>query len=80
MFKIQTADMERVVLSIKYCDELRSLPETQLSLRIAMSERHLGQYTTVDTILESHLQNEVCRVQLTQTLGWCMMWLLRSSC
>ena len=69
MFMVQTADMKRIVLSNKYLEELRSLSETQLSLRRAMSERHFGQYTTVDTILESHLQNSVCRVQLTQSLG-----------
>lgn len=63
--------MERVVLSNKYLEELRALPEDELSLRIAMAERHLGRYTTLDMIKESHLQNAICRVQLTQNLGAC---------
>ena len=66
---VPTTDMQRIVLLNKYLEELRDLPETQLSLRRAMSERHFGQYMTVDTILGSHLQNNVCRVQLTQSLG-----------
>ena len=61
--------MERVVLSNKYLEELRNLPETQLSSRKAMNERHLGEYTTLDVILQSHLHSNVCRVQLTQNLG-----------
>lgn len=91
MFKLQTADMERIVLSTKYIDELRAAPESLLSVREGMCEvktlhfvmqsditqeetqikimqRHLGRYTTLDVIKTSHLQNEVCRVQLTQNL------------
>ena len=64
--------MERVVLSNKYLEELRNLPETQLSSRKAMNERHLGEYTTVDVILQSHMHSNVCRVQLTQNLGMYM--------
>ena len=61
--------MERVVLSNKYVEELRVAPESHLSTRVAMNERHLGRYTTLNVVLESHLQNDVCRVQLTQNLG-----------
>ena len=61
--------MERVVLSNKYLQELRNLPEIQLSSRKAMNERHLGEYTSLDVILQSHLHSNVCRVQLTQNLG-----------
>ena len=63
-FCVQTADMERVVVSRRFVPELRSLPEEVLSLRKAMSERHLGSYTSLNIIQLSHLQNEVCRNQL----------------
>jgi hypothetical protein len=69
MYLIQTADMERVVLSNKFVAELQGAPETVLSTREAMCERHLGRYTSLDVVRLSHLQNDVCRVQLTQNLG-----------
>ncbi|KAI0409324.1 cytochrome P450 [Xylaria palmicola] len=69
MFMVQTADMERVVVSARYVDELRAAPESVLSLREAMSQRHLGEFTTLDVILTSHLQNDVCKTQLTQNLS-----------
>ncbi|KAI0521211.1 cytochrome P450 [Xylaria bambusicola] len=69
MFLVQTADMERIVLSPQYVDELRAAPESVLSLREGMSQRHLGQFTTLDVILTSHLQNDVCKTQLTQNLS-----------
>ncbi|KAK9775107.1 putative Cytochrome P450 monooxygenase [Seiridium cardinale] len=69
MFMVQTADMERIILSTKYLDELKSVPEDILSLRVGMSQRHLGKYTGLDIILTSHLQNEVCKSHLTQNLN-----------
>ncbi|KAL1637022.1 hypothetical protein SLS58_009461 [Diplodia intermedia] len=38
MFKVQTADMERIVLSNKYVDEIRTAPESVLSVRAGMTE------------------------------------------
>ncbi|KAL0262789.1 hypothetical protein SLS55_001762 [Diplodia seriata] len=86
MFKVQTADMERIVLSNKYVDEIRTAPESVLSVRAGMTEvhfprsvlpshlltsrkRHLGAYSTLDIIQTSHLQNDVCKAQLTQNLN-----------
>lgn len=69
MYLVQTADMERVILSNKFVEELRGAPEVQLSTREAMCERHLGRYTSLDVVRQSHLQNDVCRVQLSQNLG-----------
>ncbi|KAK5637332.1 hypothetical protein RRF57_013044 [Xylaria bambusicola] len=69
MFLVQTADMERIVLSPRYVDELRTAPESVLSLREGMAQRHLGQFTTLNVILTSHLQNDVCKTQLSQNLS-----------
>lgn len=44
MFKIQTADMERIVLSNKYVDEIRTAPESLLSVREGMCEVSLAAY------------------------------------
>ncbi|KAJ8128187.1 hypothetical protein O1611_g5450 [Lasiodiplodia mahajangana] len=70
LLMVQTADMERIVLSPKYVDEIRAAPESVLSVRMGMCERHLGKFTTLNIILTSHLQNDVCRAQLTQNLSF----------
>lgn len=46
--------MERVVVAPKFLPELRMLPESKLSHSAALVEKHLGFYSGVDTILESH--------------------------
>ncbi|KAI0425479.1 cytochrome P450 [Xylaria sp. FL1042] len=68
MFVVQTTDMERLILSPKYAPELRMVPESTLSTRQAMCERHLGRYTGIDIVLTSTLQSDVCRTHLTQNL------------
>ena len=60
--------MERLVVAPKFLPELRMIPETRLSHSAALVERHLGFYSGVDTILESHQHSDVCRIQLTQNL------------
>ena len=60
--------MERLVIAPKFLAELRMLPESQLSHSAALVEKHLGHYSGVDTILESHQHSDVCRIQLTQNL------------
>ena len=71
MFIVQTADMERVILSNKYADELRSCPLTQLSSKDAQCERHLAWWNTLDVVKKSDLHISVSRVQLSQHL--CML-------
>ena len=60
--------MERIIVAPKFLPELRMLPESKLSHSVALVEKHLGHYSGVDTILESHQHSDVCRVQLTQAL------------
>ena len=69
MYWIQTGDMERLVLSNRYLDELRKIPDTHLSSRHAVVERNLGWYNRVDIILKSTSHVDVCRTQLVQNLG-----------
>ena len=69
MFVIQTADMERVIISNKYIEELRGLPESHLSSKIAQCERHMAWYNSMDVVKQSELHADVCRVQLMQHLG-----------
>lgn len=48
MFLIQTADMERIVLSNKYVDEIRTAPESVLSVREGMCEVSLWGFLLVE--------------------------------
>lgn len=67
--------MERLVVAPKFLPELRMIPETRLSHSAALVEKHLGFYSGVDTILESHQHSDVCRIQLTQNLrGYSVKW------
>jgi len=69
MYVVQTADMERIILSRKYANELRALPESQLSSVDAQCERHLAWWNTLDVVRNSKLHVDVSRVQLNQNLG-----------
>jgi len=69
MYVVQTADMERIILSSRYANELRGLPESQLSSVDAQCERHLAWWNTLDVVRNSKLHVDVSRVQLNQNLG-----------
>ncbi|KAI5860763.1 cytochrome P450 [Durotheca rogersii] len=69
IYRIQTGDMERLVVANSYLNELRKLPDTRLSSKVAVVERNLGWYNGVDIILKSTSHVDVCRVQLVQNLG-----------
>lgn len=69
MYWIQTGDMERLVLSNRYLDELRKLSNSYLDSKQAVVERNLGWYNRVDIILKSTAHVDVCRTQLVQNLG-----------
>ncbi|TVY48027.1 Ent-kaurene oxidase [Lachnellula occidentalis] len=66
MYVVQTADTERLILSNSFLDELRALPEAQLSSRAAQCDRHLGYHTTLDVVNQSSLHSDVCRAPLTK--------------
>lgn len=68
-YVVQTADMERIIISNKYIDELRNLPSTTLDHISAQCDRHLAWWNTLDVVKHSNLHSEVCRVQLNQNLG-----------
>ena len=68
MFTVQTADVCRIVLSTKYLEELRALPESILSHRESVSARFLGYWSGLDVVRQSPLHNEVCQTTLVQNL------------
>lgn len=69
MYWIQTGDMERLVISNRFVDELRKLPDGYLDSKTAVVERNLGWYNGIDIILKSNAHANVCRTKLVQSLG-----------
>lgn len=69
MYWIQTGDMDRLVVSNRYIDELRKLSNDYLDSKAAVVERNLGWYNGVDIILKSTAHVDVCHNQLVQNLG-----------
>lgn len=69
MFLVQTLNVERVVLSPKYVDEInKSVPEDALDMADGLSERLLSAQTNLDVVFQSPLHIDVCKAQLTQNL------------
>ncbi|KAF2462876.1 cytochrome P450 [Lindgomyces ingoldianus] len=68
VYWIQTGDMERLVISNRYIDELRKYPSSYLDSKMAVVERNLGWYNGVDIILKSTAHVDVCHTQLVQNL------------
>ncbi|MCJ1250222.1 hypothetical protein MMC30_007448 [Trapelia coarctata] len=68
MFLVQTSDLPRIVLSAKYLEELRGLPESRISHRESVCDRFLGYWTGLDVVRQSQLHNEICQTTLVQNL------------
>ncbi len=56
------------MLSPRYLEELRNLPETILSHRESVVDRFLGYWTGLDAIRQSSLHNEICQTTLVRHL------------
>ncbi|KAI9880172.1 MAG: hypothetical protein M1830_004991 [Pleopsidium flavum] len=67
-FKMLRNDTDVLVLSNKYIDELRSLPESTLSPLQAHVDALLGKYTKVDILLGSNLHTRMLQSRLTPNL------------
>ncbi|KAM5449476.1 putative ent-kaurene monooxygenase [Microsporum audouinii] len=69
MFKIRRNDADILVISPKYVDELRNLPEEKLSGMAAHIKNLLGSYSTTQILLETNLNTRVLQTRLTPALG-----------
>ena len=69
MFTVQTCDMDRLILSNKYIEELRNLPPTILSSIDAQCDRHMAFWNGLDHVKTSQLHAQVSKVQLNQHMG-----------
>lgn len=69
MFRVQTLNEERVVLSPSYIEEInKNVPEGTLNVTDGLSGRLMGAYTNLDVVFKSDMHIEVCRSPLTQNL------------
>lgn len=72
MFRLQTLNVERVVLSPKYVEEInKSIPEDALDMADGLSERLLSSQTNLDVVFHSPLHIDVCKKQLNKNLCKC---------
>ncbi|KAK7746792.1 hypothetical protein SLS53_001980 [Cytospora paraplurivora] len=69
-YVIHTCDNERLVVPDKFIDELKNLPETQLSFKEELLDRFMGKYTKLDAVRGTNIHRNVVRVQLTKSLGF----------
>lgn len=65
---VQIEDMPRIIFLPKYFSELDLLPESTLSHRESIVLRHLGQYTGMYVVTQSHLHSDICRTHLRRNL------------
>ncbi|KAI9847160.1 MAG: hypothetical protein M1837_003022 [Sclerophora amabilis] len=69
MFKVVRNDSDILVISNKYVDELRSLPDAKISAIRAHIKNLLGKYSTTNILLESDLHTKMLQTKLTPNLG-----------
>ena len=62
-------DNERLVVPDKFIDELKNLPDTQISFKEELLDRFMGKYTKMDAVRGSNIHREVVTGPLTKSLG-----------
>ncbi|KAI1454028.1 cytochrome P450 monooxygenase [Annulohypoxylon moriforme] len=69
MFKVRRNDADILVISNKHIDQLRNLPDQQISAIRAHIKNLLGHYSTTLILLESDLHTQVLQQKLTPNLA-----------
>lgn len=69
MFKVRRNDADILVVSNKYVDELRNMPDRQISATKAHVANLLGRYSTTRILLESDLHTRVLQTKLTPNIA-----------
>jgi len=68
-YVIHTCDNERLVIPDKFIEELKNLPDTQLSFKEELLDRFMGKYTKLDAVRGTNIHRDIVRFQLTKNLG-----------
>ena len=68
-YVIHTCDNERIVIPDKFIEELKNLPDTQLSFKEELLDRFMGKYTKLDAVRGTNIHRDIVQFQLTKNLG-----------
>ncbi|KAI1359992.1 cytochrome P450 [Xylaria arbuscula] len=68
-YVIHTCDNERLVIPDRFIEELKNLPDTQLSFKEELLDRFMGKYTKLDAVRGTNIHRDIVRNQLTKNLG-----------
>jgi ent-kaurene oxidase len=68
-YVIHTCDNERIVIPDKYIEEVKNLPDTQLSFKEELLDRFMGKYTKLDFVRGTNIHRDIVRIQLTKNIG-----------
>jgi hypothetical protein len=68
-YVIHTCDNERLVIPDIFIEELKNLPDTQLSFKEELLDRFMGKYTKLDAVRGTNIHRDIVRFQLTKNLG-----------
>ncbi|KAI1758253.1 cytochrome P450 [Xylaria castorea] len=68
-YVIHTCDNERLVIPDRFIEELKNLPDTQLSFKEELLDRFMGKYTKLDAVRGTTIHRDIIRFQLTKNLG-----------
>ncbi|MCJ1405110.1 hypothetical protein MMC11_008336 [Xylographa trunciseda] len=69
LFIVRRCDTDIVVMSNKYIDEIRKLPESSISVIEAHIQNLVGEYSGVDIARDSDLHNRALLRELTPNIG-----------
>ncbi|PSR83629.1 cytochrome P450 [Coniella lustricola] len=67
-YVIHTCDNERIVVPDKFIEELKNLPDTQLSFKEELLDRFMGKYTKLNAVRGTNVHRNIVRFQLTKNL------------
>ncbi|KAI0546145.1 cytochrome P450 [Xylaria curta] len=67
-YVIHTCDNERLVIPDKFIEELKNLPDTQLSFKEELLDRFMGRYTKLNAVRGTNIHRDIVRFQLTRNL------------
>ncbi|CAD6446132.1 7615435c-f8b0-4d97-b05e-86868eac4630 [Sclerotinia trifoliorum] len=69
VFKLNTSNYETVIIPARFIDELKSAPESAISLGMELYERQLGRYTLIGTVGRDHRFVNAIRQDLNRNLA-----------
>ena len=75
IFIVRRTDTDIAIISTKYIDEIRKLPEDVISVTEAHIQNLVGEYSGVDIARTSDLHNRALLRELTPNIGLFIPWI-----